>query len=718
LVLLVVVVFGQTAGFDFVNLDDDQYVTTSYETQLGLSPKGIAWAWTHSQIGNWHPITTMSFMLDWQLFGLNPRGYHVHNVVLHAAAVVLLFTLLRRLTNTLWPSALAAALFAIHPLRIESVAWVTERKDVLSGCYFMLTLWAYSLYVRRPSRSRYIAVLVVFTLGLMSKAMLVTLPVVMLLLDYWPLNRFQLSPARLGSGPGAGWWKRAKELMLEKLPLCLVAFGFSVVTAWLSLSSARVMEVLPLRVRLAMAPITTVTYLGKMFCPWNLAPHYPYSLDGPPGWQVLAACALLAAISAWVWRVRPRRPYVLMGWLWYLITLLPVVGLVPGGNQLMADRYTYIPQIGLYVALVWAIGDRWASWPQGWKPATVAGTVVIMATLIALAWWQTSYWRDSETLWRRALACTSQNAVAHEHLGNALRSSAQSAEARQQSALAASLMAQAKQEYQKALAIMPRALPSLSNLGAVLSEEGKLDEAIALFRHALVVNPKVADVYYNLANVLHQKGSTNEAIATYREALKLAPNHLLAHNNLGLLLAATGNLKDAAIQYQQAIESNPAFVHAYNNLANLLAAQGNLDGAEAVYRQVLKFNPPPPAAFRNLADVCRGKGDFGSAIQYYQMALQREARDFMAWNNLGDVLTQQGRFDEALTVFQRGVAAAPQNPVLMYNLAFCLARKGRKEEALTCFQKALGLAEAQKDATTAEAIRGEIKKLGSDTPHL
>jgi protein O-mannosyl-transferase len=714
LVLLVVLVFGQTATFGFINLDDDQYVTQSAATQLGLSAAGIAWAWQHSQVGNWHPLTTMSFMLDWQLFGMKAGGYHLHNVLLHAASVVLLFLLLRRMTGAMWRSLLAAAVFAIHPLRAESVAWVAERKDVLSGFYFLLTLWAYVVYVRRPSRWRYLAVLLFFALGLMCKAMLVTLPVPLLVLDYWPLKRFETGAGESEAQSVRAWkpWlRRVGKLAGEKLALLVLAVGFSALTMYLSLSAERVEAVLPLWVRLAIAPVSAVTYLGQMLCPWNLAAHYPYSAAGPSGWRVAAACLVLGAISAGAWAVRRKRPYVLMGWLWYVVTLLPVIGLVPGGNQMRADRYTYLTQIGLYVTLVWAVGERWLSWSPRIKRSAALGGAVLVAGLMVLAWRQTSYWRDSERLWRHALTCTSENAVAHEHLADALTERAREAVAKHEYQLAQAQVAEAKENYQQALAIMPQRVPSLCNLGGMLCDEGKLDEAIGLFDRAIAANPRVADAHYNLANALLRKGSVNEAIRCYQRALELSPNHAAAHNNLANVLADTGKLEEAIVHYRQAIAANPRHVDAYNNLGNALLKQGKVAEAEANYRRALAIEPKLADAYRNLADLYRNQGGLNTAVQYYQSALQADGHNVVACNNLGDVLNRLGKNDEAIVVYRQAVGLAPQSAVVRYNLGVCLERKGSRDEALACLQQALALAEGQKDAPTAELIREKIRAL-------
>ena len=697
LIVAVAAVFGQTAYFGFVNLDDDQYVTNSAETQLGLSAEGIKSAWTQSQVGSWHPLTTMSFMLDWQMFGMKAGGYHLHNVVLHAASAVLLFLLLRRVTGATLLSAMTAAIFAVHPLRAESVAWVTERTDVLSGLFFVLTLGAYAIYATRPSGLRYAAVLVLFTLGLMCKAILVTLPVILLLLDYWPLRRLEASVGEatpLENGTGKQWLKRAAWLALEKLPLFILAMAFSIVTANLSLSATRSVAVLPLQVRMAMAPVSYVGYLGQMFFPRNLSAHYPYAEDGSPIWQVAIACVFLAAISWGVWALRRKRPYLLVGWLWYIVIMLPVIGLVPGGNQLVADRYTYLPQIGLALALVWAAADLTVAWPHGRRVGLAVSSVVLVALMVC-AWKQTSYWRDSETLWRHALSCTSDNAIAHEHLGTALEQLGRTDDARAQ--------------YQQTLAITPRSLPALCNLGNILNNEGKVDEAIELYRRALDLNLEQADVYYNMGNALLRKGSEGEAMASYRRAVRIDPRHAAAHNNLGNVLNSQGRTAEALDEYRLAIESNPRNVDAYENCGDSLMRLGRLDEAGRNFQKALDLDPLRANAMTKLGDVSREKGDIDTAEIYYRKALQADPVNLPACNNLGDALNRQGKTDEAIAVYQRAVKIAPQVVVVWYNLGVCLEQKDRRAEAIYCYEKALKLAEAQNNAGSVESIRAKIK---------
>jgi hypothetical protein len=397
-------VFGQTLGHGFVNYDDDRYVYANPQVIQGLSLKGIEWAFTHSVMANWHPLTVISHMLDCQLYGLHAGGHHLTNILLHAATAILLFLVLREMTGALWRSAFVAAVFAVHPLRVESVAWVAERKDVLSGLFFMLTLGAYVRYVHKPpSVGRYLTVMFVFALGLMCKPMLVTVPFVLLLLDYWPLNRFGAVANRLSVV-----WK----LIIEKIPLVALSVAVGIVTLLVQQHDTAV----TVSERINNALVSYAAYCGQMFYPVRLAVLYPYPANGLPMGEVIPALLLLIAVSAGAFYWRQKRPYFLVGWLWYLGMLVPVIGLaLQVGAQSRADRYTYLPQIGLYLLLTWTVVELTARW-RSRRWILGGGAVIVLAVLIVCARTQTSYWRDSKSLWEHTLACTSDNSLACNNL--------------------------------------------------------------------------------------------------------------------------------------------------------------------------------------------------------------------------------------------------------------------------------------------------------------
>ncbi len=563
LLFAVALVFSGTVRFQFINLDDYLCVLQNPHVSHGLTWHGLRWSFTNRLVGNSVPLTWITHMLDWQLYGDNAGLHHLTNVLLHAATVVLLFLVLWRMTGRLWLSALATALFAIHPMRVESVAWVTSRKDVLSGLFFVLTLGAYTSYVRHPfSVVRYMVVVVFFVLGLMSKPMLVTLPAVLLLLDYWPLGRLPVQQS----------FRAAMRLVAEKIPLFLIVVACCVITIWAQFVSTFQWRPWPWRIGNVL--LSYVAYLGQFFYPAGLAPLCP--LRGPdlPLWQTVGAGVLLFGITsaALVWR--RKCPYLFVGWLWYLGTLVPVIGLVPFGAEIAADRFTYLPQIGLCIALVWGAADLCRTWPyRRW----ICGfcSIAILTALIGCAWIQTSYWHDSVTLWNRTLACTSNNYLAHDAMGGALI-----LQGRIDDALA---------EYHKALEIEPNYAGSHYNLGVAAASRGQLYEAIAHYEKALAANPRLIAAQNNLGNALLSCGRLKEGMKHCREALRLDPDLAEASYNLGNGLYASGALDEAIKNYRDALKSRPDYTEAHFHLGLALAARRQFDDALSHYRTALNL---------------------------------------------------------------------------------------------------------------------------------
>jgi tetratricopeptide (TPR) repeat protein len=556
LAAITLAVFGQTLRHEFVDYDDNLYVYENPTVTRGLNLKGVGWAFTHVVCVNWHPLTIMSHMLDCQLYGLKAGGHHLTNVLLHTASVILLFLALRRMTGALWRSAFVAAVFAIHPLRVESVAWVAERKDVLSGLFFMLTLWAYARYARRPfSLVGYLLVVFLFALGLLSKPMVVTLPFVLLLLDYWPLNRFTPpppAPAVTGNDDSLRNHPVTWCLILEKIPLLALSGAACMATM---VVQKDIITPEPLALRIDNAVVSYVVYLRQMVCPAGLAVFYPYPQNGLPGWEVMLAVVLLAVISAGVFLRRQKEPYLLIGWLWYLGTLVPAIGLVQSGLRAHADRYTYLPQIGLYFALTWAAGSLCAGWRH--RRVALGGlAAVILAALMFRARAQTACWRNSETLWTHTLACTADNAIAQNNLGNALLKLGREDEA--------------AAHFQTALKIKPGFAEGYNNLGNVLFQKGRVDEAIICYQKALEINSDYALAHYNLGNALVKKGSMDEAIAQFQKALEINPDYAEAHNNFGYALIQKKSADEAIVHFQKALQINPDYADARNNLSNAL----------------------------------------------------------------------------------------------------------------------------------------------------
>jgi tetratricopeptide (TPR) repeat protein len=570
LALLVLVVFCSTCGYEFVNFDDDEYVYENDHVRAGLTIQGIAWALTAFHASNWHPLTWLSHMLDCQLYGMNPGGHHLTNVFLHAAAAIVLFLTMKRMTGAMWPSAWVAAVFAIHPLRVESVAWVAERKDVLSGLFFMLTLWCYARYVERPaSWSRYACVVVVFLLGLLAKPMLVTLPCVLLLLDYWPLRRFA-QPAPEADAP---WFPaRWAPLIIEKLPLFGMAAASCALTIGAQRNALASLDRVPFFSRAANAAVAAIAYIGKLLYPVDLAVLYPLPAGPRPIGTVITAVVMLAAISTTAFALRRKCPYLIVGWLWYLGTLVPVIGLMQVGSQAMADRYTYLTQIGLSIAIAWgsvSLAGRSASRQR----ALAAVACVLVVAMMGCAWRQTAHWRDSQALWTHTLRCTSRNWLAHNNLGFALAARGQ--------------IDDAIDQYRKALAIKPDHFKAHYNLANAFAGRGQADEAVAEYLRALEIEPRDVDAHNNLGLTLASLGQVDEAIDAYRRALELKPDSISGHTNLGIALTGRGQVDEAISHYRQALEIDPEHVGTRCNYGNALLVQGKRPEALEQYRKAL-----------------------------------------------------------------------------------------------------------------------------------
>jgi len=557
-------VFGQTLWHDFVNYDDPRYVYENTNITEGLSISGIVWAFTHIHSMNWHPLTTISHMLDCQLYGLKAGWHHCTNVLLHSIAVMLLFVGLLQMTGAFWRSAFVAAVFAIHPLRVESVAWIAERKDVLSGVFFMLTLLAYLYYVRLPRTGRYLMVVFVFACGLMSKPMLVTLPFVLLLLDYWPLDRIR---------------GQVSKRVLEKIPLIALSAVSSIATLVAQKGAVGYTEELPVLERFNNAVLSYVLYIWQMLSPVNLAVFYPHPENRLPLWQISSSFLLLICVTAVAIALRKKRPYLITGWLWYLGTLVPVIGLVQVGWQGRADRYTYLPQIGLYIAVTWALTDLTISWRHR-RTILSAAALLTIGLLSWGAWVQTSYWRDSETLFKHALAVTTNNDVAE------------------------------------------------NNLGIVFLQKGQLDEAISLLKSAVDLRPDNSPAHENLAKALLQKGQVADALVHYRKLLELQPDNMEVHNIVGTVLVQQGQIREGVEEWQKVLEIQPDNGNALNNLGWVLATapEDSLrDGSRAVQlaQQAVRISGGRiPIVFRTLAAAYAENQQFPQAIETAQQGLE------------------------------------------------------------------------------------------------
>jgi len=546
---------------------------------------------------------------------MNAGSHHLTNVLFHIINTLLLFIVLKRMSNALWQSAFVAALFALHPLHVESVAWVAERKDVLSTFFWMLTMWGYVRYVERPGTNRYLLVVLFFILGLMAKPMLVTLPLVLLLLDYWPLKRFQFGQ----SGGG--------RLVLEKLPLLALSAVSSVATYFVQQSGGAVepLSVHPLTVRTANALVSYTVYMGKMIWPFHLAVLYPYPPTFP-WWQVAGACLLLATVSLLAIRAVKRRPYLAMGWLWYVGTIVPVIGLVQVGSQAMADRYTYVPLIGLFIMIVWGVPELVARWRHR-KTALSIIAATFLSILTATTLLQVRYWTNSITLFEHALHVTTNNYVAHDNLAFALEKQDR--------------INEAISNYSKALRINPSLASTRNSLAVILAKQGRIDEAISHFSEALRRDPEYAEAYNNLGLAFANQGGTSEAIKHYSAALRINPKYAKAHNNLGVVLADQGRITEAIRHFSDALQIDPEYADAHYNLGITLDEQGRAGEAIRHFSEALRIDPGRAEGHNNLGVALVNQGRTDEAIRHFSEALRINPEFAEAYMNLKNALKLQ-----------------------------------------------------------------------------
>jgi protein O-mannosyl-transferase len=609
LIALTTTAYWEIRDHGFVSYDDDVYVVSNAHVQRGLNWGNVAWAFTTTSAANWHPLTWLSHMLDVQMFGLSPAGHHLTSLLVHVTNVVLLFLVLQVMTGALWPSALVAALFAIHPINVESVAWVAERKNLLSTSFWLLTMWAYIRYASQPAWNKYLVVLASFALALMCKPMVVTLPFALLLLDYWPLDRLKSTAAESANDKADNSKKRGKEvevkrayprrslsqLTIEKAPLLLLAALSSVITVRAQQTGGAVgtTEVFPLSVRFENAVVSYADYLLDVIWPFRLAVFYPHPRAALPAWQVGLSVLVLLGITAIVVRRARRSRYLPLGWLWYLGTLIPVIGIVQVGLQSQADRYAYVPLIGIFVVITFYVGE----WAKGRATRENRFAIAAACILIALAIAtrvQASYWRNSITLFQHAVEVTKDNYVAH------------------------------------------------NNLGELLAQQGNLDEAAAHFAAALEINPSFAHARHNMGMILVQRGKLDEAISEFSKAVEIEPAFTDAYNKLGAALASRGKLDEAIANFSKAIEINPAYASAHANLGSAYEQQGRTADAIAAYSRAVQFTADTTMAAQThfkLGRLLAKTGKRKEAIQHYTEAVRLKPDFTQAQKALNDITT-------------------------------------------------------------------------------
>ena len=578
-------IYAQVIGHQFITLDDDAYIKENAMVNRGVTLAGVAWAFTTFDQGNWHPLTWIAHMIDTQLFGMNAGGHLLVNALIHVANTLLVFWLLFRTTHARWPSALVAALFALHPLHVESVAWAAERKDTLSTFFGLLSLIAYVRYAKAPSIRRYTWVAITLALGLLAKPMLVTWPFVMLLLDYWPLRRFDLTSRK---EVATKFW----PLLREKLPLFALVAASAVITSLAQShgGAVRTFQDFPVALRLANAVASYVKYALRTFWPNDLAVYYPYTTAGTPAWQIVCAAFLLIGITALCFLQRKSRPYLVVGWLWFLGTLIPVIGIVQVGGQTMADRYFYIPSIGLFIAIVFGLADVARSWrvAQSLRTGIAVAVLLILATLTNA---QIQRWSDSFTLFKHTLAVTPPNLIIESNLGSALSRSG--------------LHDEAGAHFEKALEIIPAHYDSLLydtllNMGITRFYQNRLPEAIDYCQSALRLRPDAPKAHDLLGMTLAMQGHGEAALDEMRHAAELAPNDAEIQKDLGVTLARLGRFREAIDHFHEALRLNPYNASAHNNLGLSLLESGRPGESIPEFESALRLNPELQGAADNL----------------------------------------------------------------------------------------------------------------------
>ncbi len=705
--------YWPTTRHEFLNFDDPEYVVKNDHVQAGITAQSIRWAFTTLHASNWHPVTWLSHMLDCQLFGLAPGAHHAVGLGFHLANTLLLFLVLRRMTGAVWRSAFVAALFALHPMHVESVAWISERKDVLSTFFALLTLWSYTSYVKRPeagnppsalrpppsdlgllasalrplTSARYWLVLVFFALGLMSKQMLVTLPLILLLLDFWPLARVEdkMFNGFTGQPVRPGYGRSIKSLILEKWPFFALACAASVMTfiAQNKAGNVEPFDRWPLEIRIANAFVSYCTYVEKAFWPTNLAFFYPSHKMVP--WQAILAALLLTGISVAAYRRARSRPYFFVGWFWFLVMLLPVIGLVQLGDQAMADRYTYLPFVGLFIAVTWWIGDA-LPYSRSWRIRVAAGAAACAVLLAcgAATQSQLKYWQNSLTLFGRSIEVTPRNALAHCYLGAALLDSGKTD--------------QAAGHFRTALEIFPNYAYAYNYLGAVFIRKGNLDGAIAHFQRAAEILPGRAEFHNNLGISLLQKGRVDEAIAQLRTALEIQPDSAKGYDNLGTALLQTHQLDEAIANFEKGLGLHPGDANAQQSLGSAYLQKHQVDDAIVHFRKAQQIQPSFTQAHIDLGDALLQKGQLDEAIVQFQMALELQTNSSYILNNLAWIraANAQERFRngaEAVRLAERACQVTDYKvPLMIGTLAAAYAEAGRFDDAMAAAERARDLA--------------------------
>ncbi len=696
LVAAILVVYWQIRNHEFVSYDDGLYVTENPYVRAGLTPESISWAFTATHSSNWHPVTWLSHMLDIELYGMNSGQHLMTNMLFHIANTLLLFSVLRRmtggseargqrsedpLTSSLTSCGFVAALFALHPLHVESVAWVAERKDVLSTFFMMLTMQSYIRYAKQPGIGTYLPVFLFFALGLMAKPMLVTLPFVMLLLDYWPLHRFYKNSDIHESGDSGINSSIPQFLNLsifyEKIPFFALTAASCVITFLVQKSGGSVgaLDILPLDVRIANALVSYICYIGKMIWPLHLAVLYPHPRI-IPAWQIAGACLILVSVSLLVVRNMRQRPCLAVGWFWYIGTLVPAIGLVQVGRQAMADRYTYIPLIGLFIMVAWGIPEILSGWRYRNRLLTPFAVVILLA-LTTISWKQAQYWKNSITLYEHTLCVTTDNDTIHYNMGNAL-----SARGKYDKAI---------WHYAEALRLFPDA-EKYNNLGLALFRKGNIDEAVKCYAEALKIYPDSDEAHNNLGNAFAARGKLDKSVFHYSRALQISPENANVHNNLGLALIQKGDIDGAVTHFQEALRIKSDYKEAYNNLGRTHAIKRKIDEAVQKIQESLKIDPEDIMLSEKLEDIYKSRRELDDAAEQYHKALTPQpgyTREALNIDNYVKVYEIRKEYDVISSLLKKLTELEPDSEQAYYTVACVFARQHKTEKSVEWLKKAV-----------------------------
>ncbi|MBA4366423.1 MAG: hypothetical protein C0403_02160 [Desulfobacterium sp.] len=673
LIVTTLAVYWQVNEFEFVGLDDALYVADNPHTKEGLSYQNIKWAFTEAtEITNyWAPLTWISIIVDYELYGMNAGGYHITNLIFHILNSILVLLVFNKMTGKLWHSSFLAVMFAIHPLHVESVAWMTERKDVLSTFFWLLTMWFYASYAKLPGTGRYLLVIICFFLGIMAKPMLVTLPFVLLLLDFWPLSRLEpsLSVSAL---------QKNFLLLLEKMPLLIIIFIVSF-SAFFFQEKGGVLpslELIPLYLRIENVLVSYTGYLWKMLWPFGLCAIYPYPND-IPNWQVIISFTILSSISLISIRTIKKAPWFTFGWFWYLGILVPVIGIVVIGPHAMADRYTYIPLIGIFIIISWGLPELITQ--LKFRTAYLGISVCLLSLILMLiAWIQVGYWRTSYTLFQHALEVTQKNPLAHDGMANALAKYGH--------------VDESIKHYEKSIMLYPHSAEVHSNLGVALFKTGKTKEAIQHYKTAIQLKPDFVRAWNNLGNAHKKNGQFDEATVCFAKAIKLEPNSAVINYNFGSLLLEKNKLKEAEHYFQKAIQLNPSFAaDANNNLGKIYMQMNEMEKAVQSFLLALQNNPNQAKTHYYLGDAYTKSGKLDEAMTHFSKAVKIEP-DFadaqVAFKQVSDLNKQ---FNESLKTIEKEIQDDPKNPNLFFQLGKLYEQTNKFDQAIIAYQNSIEL---------------------------